>query len=314
MSYEIWNKRLFEHFFNEDQINSPVTCYVDEGVIDEIGKEIGGLGGFVKSVVIVDSVPRHIGNILSEHVQAYEKKSLRNDQVPPFFGVVCLTILAWTVDADLNGGNYYGRLNGLLAKAYREAGCDPEKFQVGLGTNQGKSQKFRIHLENAFKLLEYHTIERLEAELGFYEFRRAGLDYVDIPKAQAFIRAKDRCGLEVFFAEQGVQPGVGLSVDDVRRLLEPAALRNPYLTQVTIARWYAHRVNQDIICEIVRTLVEHWDGTFEIPETGREGLRGRCSGVYFRPTLSVMFGTVTLRARVEFLDGDFPITRAHYFR
>ena len=35
-----------------------------------------------------------------------------------YFGIICLTILAWTVDAHLHGGNFYSRLNGLLKKIH----------------------------------------------------------------------------------------------------------------------------------------------------------------------------------------------------
>ena len=39
MNYQLWNKRIFEYFFNENSANKEVLFCVDEDVLLKIGEE-----------------------------------------------------------------------------------------------------------------------------------------------------------------------------------------------------------------------------------------------------------------------------------
>ena len=310
--YLIWNRRLFEYFFNEDNIDSPVICYVDEGVIEEVGKDLGGRDGFIKSVVTVNGYPQHLGRIFGTLVCSKDDCNNSQEKTPPFFGLLCLSILACTVNEELHSGNYYGRLNSILSPVYKGMGEEFEEYHVGEGKNQSATRTFYRLLQEGFELLEYHTIEHLNADLGFWEFRKFGKDYVDIPRTQALINAMDRSGLERFFAEQGVQPGDEISHDEAKNLIDPLALHVDYLRQATINHWNDNQTYQDIICEIVISLVKHWDGEYEeLNQHEQRGQRNspKRSGAYLVPSLRInTWGENELEFRVEFTSQDCPIS------
>lgn len=230
---------------------------------------------------------------------------------PSIFGVLCLTVLAWTVDAELHSGNYYGRLNGILQKTYKKFGVAADFYEIGLGRNQGISADFRKALEISFRLLESHTKEKFNADLGFYDFRQVGIRPIDIPRAQALLNAKDRARLELFFFEHGVQPGEILSKNEVEKLLNPLALHTNYLRQVTINCWRGDQKNRDVINEIVASLVRYWDGTYEEVTSLNDvhnGSRTKLSGAYLWPVFRTGVVGSQLGLRVEYTTQDFPIT------
>jgi hypothetical protein len=311
MSYDTWNTRLFDYFFNENYIDSPVICYVDESLIDEkIGKDIGGSRGFIKSIIAPNNEPQHFVKRLGELVHKFTKSEKQQNEAPDYFGVLCLTIAAWTVDANLHGSNYYERLNGLLSPSYEELGVDPQSYIVGKGINQNLDRQFRLLLKKSFKLLEDYTGTTLDMRKGFFEFRRVGSDYVDIPKAQALLKAKDREGLEYYFSKYGIQPGIDISPDEVRKLIMPTALNPKYLTYSTLQHWKSNSDNQNVICEIVSSLLKHWDGAYKELDSSSNA-SGHASTrrpiAYLWPVLSITpWKSYELKARIEFANQDFP--------
>jgi len=313
--YAFWNNLLFKHFFNENNSDFPVIIYVDKGLLDDLGKDVGGCDSFVESIVIVDGYPQHLAKRLKSLVCSYKRCSTCTETVPPFFNVLCLTVLAWTVDNQLHAGNYYDRLNGILQKAYEKFGYSIDAFEVGRRRNQRLSALFRSLLERSFKLLEFHTREKLSENLGFYEFRQVGTHYIDIPRAQALLNANDRGRLQRFFFEQGVQPEDDLSRDEVKKLIYPQALHTNYLRQATINCWNTDKENQDVICEIVVSLIKYWDGMYErdtphhsIGLAGKECI-SKHSGAYLCPAFRSrgIVGGFELGLRVEYTTQDFPI-------
>jgi hypothetical protein len=309
--YSTWNKRLFEHFFNEENADSPVIIYVDRRLLDELGKDIGGCDGFVESIIIVNGRPQYLGSRLSSLLCPDGSCPTCTNVIPPFFAALCLTVLAWTVDAELHSGNYYGRLNGILQKTYKKYGFEADFYEIGLGRNQGISAKFREALDISFRLLELHTKEKFNADLGFYDFRQVGIKPIDIPRAQALLNAKDRARLELFFFEHGVQPEEILSKNEVEKLLNPLALHTNYLRQVTINCWKGDQKNRDVISEIVASLVRYWDGTYEDVTSTNDahgGKRKKLSGAYLWPVFSTSVAGNHLGLRVEYTTQDFPIT------
>jgi len=261
--YNSWNRRLFNHFFNEGNADSPVIIYVDRRLLDELGKDIGGCDAFIESIIIVSGRPQHLGSRLSSLLCPVGSCPTCTNIIPPFFAALCLTVLAWTVDAELHSGNYYGRLNSILQKIYKKHIIEADFYELGLGQNQRISADFRKALDISFRLLESHTKEKFNADLGFYDFRQVGIRPIDIPRAQALLNAKDRARLELFFFEHGVQPGEILSKNEVEKLLDPLALHTNYLRQVTINCWKSDQKNRDAISEMVASLILYWDGTYE---------------------------------------------------
>ncbi len=50
MDYLDWNNRLANHFFNEEIAGREVLLYANKGIIDSIGKDLGGTTDFIRAV------------------------------------------------------------------------------------------------------------------------------------------------------------------------------------------------------------------------------------------------------------------------
>lgn len=82
--YNSWNRRLFNHFFNEDNADSPVIIYVDKGLLNGVGRDLGGFDTFVESVVMVDGHPQHLGSRLNSLLCSDGSCPTCTKNVPPF--------------------------------------------------------------------------------------------------------------------------------------------------------------------------------------------------------------------------------------
>lgn len=310
-TYQKWNDCLYKHFFNENKDGTSIILYVDDSLLNEIGRDIGKVDGFLNSCIYQKQSPTHFVDNFNSLVTSVDENNPLKFKIPPYFGALCLTIYAWTVDPYINGANYYDRLNGILSKYYFKAGLDPSLYFIGKNTNVLRDKLFRSLLPKAFDLLQELTILHKDMELGYYEFRKVGTRYVGIPKAQALISAKDRSGLELFFYHQNILPGLDLSNSEVKNMIVPLALHPDYLTQSTIYRWKDSLENQEVICAIVSKLILNWDGYYidEKAHWDSDGkLPKRQSGASLLPAITVKSsGNHVLGWRIMFLNGEFPI-------
>ena len=330
MSYREWNTTLFKHFFNEEHYQEPVILYLDRNLIDNVGKKKGGFKAFIESITVRDGELKHIVDTFQSSLNDDTIHVCENDYVPSYFSILCLTILAWTIDDSLNAANYYDRLNTLLIEGYSSflntLELEPDtmrsirqglgELSIGQGLNQSLDSKFRGQIESSFKRLERYTKKIRHGEVGFYEFRRAGQRYVDIPKAHALINAKDRKSLKKFFFDRVITPGTVLTPNEAYSVLTSGGLDQ--LTNATRGRWNENNSNKQIMAEIVCSLIKHWDGNYEEERlnTAFPDSNNILAGAYLWPILETdLLGTnYKLKSRIEFLNKDFPVEQSVYFR
>ena len=313
--YRNWNDRLFEHFFNEDKTDKQVTLYVDKSFLDEIGKDLGGIDVFVESIVYVDGECLHLVDRFGQLVEATETQS----EIPPYFGVLCLTILAWTVDSSLNAANFYDRLNGLTRTAYTKH-LNQEYIlnycSIGKGVYQVQDAKFRALLDRGFDQLTEYVNKKLDGRKGVLLQRKVGDNYVDIPRAHALVNARDRNGLEKLFFERGLKPGLSITTENAEYLMENAGGIG-LISGATRRRWVSGKENRVVICEIICSLLEYWDGEYidDFHENSSFTKGNKVAAAYITPCFkpSVFGGSYSLQSRVEFYNSDFPVdTQVNY--
>ncbi|MDC1052021.1 hypothetical protein OAQ00_02320 [Flavobacteriaceae bacterium] len=133
MSYKQWNNAFVNYFFKENK-DEEILLYVDETVINKIGKnnELGGISDFLKAIIVnndnrkliygnnIDRVPngnvefnRRIqhGSIFEFAIFLSEHKNPKTKL--PFLNYVILAIYAYS-DLEVTNSSYYRNLNSLI--------------------------------------------------------------------------------------------------------------------------------------------------------------------------------------------------------
>ena len=317
--YDYWNNLLFRHFFNEGNAGIPVILYIDKSLLDDLGKDLGGMSSFIESIIFVDNSPIHIVDRWSNLLLLPRKP----DAIPPDFNILCLSILTWTVDATLQGGNFYDRLNGLLKEVYENNNTFQKTlvrsymYNIGKGIRQQKDNQFRILLKRSFHSLQIYTNETLEGKCGIIISRQVGNNYVGIPKAHALVNAKDRSGLEKLFFSRGLRPGSRIKLENAEYIIENGGLR--YFSNPTRNRWANDDLNKLVIKDIFCSLLEYWDGTIEdeiLDENNNRSDKIKFAAAHLVPSfrLKTFDKKFALLARIEFYNRDFPVESSVLFK
>tara|TARA_B100000686_G_scaffold296008_1_gene327297 strand:+ start:1037 stop:4528 length:3492 start_codon:yes stop_codon:yes gene_type:complete len=289
-------------------------------LIEDIGDDIGGSNKFLQSLLEKsDGEPISFLNHFNSLIARETERSDSAEDPPAYFGFLCATILAWTINPDLQAANFYERLNKIILEASkfvwgsRNLPQDVEDLlnevstsNLGQGVNQDHDYKFRQLLEKGFEELQSHTKTTLDKRLGYYNFQRLGNNYVDIPRAQAIVNAKDREGLERYFYEKDFENEAKLSGDEAQSHLEAGALE--YLTTATQNKWKKDN-NKPVILEIMRSIARYWDGTYKpkIDKDKATTLITKQAREWLVPVVQLdLFNKATIQLRVHFLIGEFP--------
>jgi hypothetical protein len=311
--YTKWNTTLFNHFFNAENAGNHVILYVDRDLVNDIGKlnKLGDAQSFITAIKALNN------NKSGSIVGVFEKlvcnpKDCDNCEnvVPPYFGMICLTIMAWTINPTLDHNNYYKRLENLLIlenNLTREGIIDT----IGISNwKQKDSKKFRTLLVSSFRLLDMHTKHNLDSRFGFYSFIRTNeAQYVSIPKAQALVRARDRLFIEKFFFELDYQPGSSLNQKEIQLAINISSSKNVFFTNTLKNHWRSSSENKHLISEIVCSILRHWDGSYvENLSNSKIETSIKRVGAYLYPILSFdRFNFCNFGFRVEYKNYDFPL-------
>ena len=118
--YDLWNKAIFEFFFNRQMSNQLVYIDVDDDVIDSLSPDETAKNSPTQDFIqTVKSTLGSLGNnLLDPHLAKMDSwKSGGRHAAPPFLGLLacfCLAAQRMQSDAEYGSSNYYVRLAQIL--------------------------------------------------------------------------------------------------------------------------------------------------------------------------------------------------------
>lgn len=260
--YDMWNRLLFDRYFNADAANRLVYIDVDE---EELGRltsddQVSPYPSKDFVTAVKGTLDLRRGHLLDSHLQRLQGWRAGGAYPPPPFIAVlaffCLVAQCMKTDEMFRSNNYYDRL------AERLLGNDYEKQ---------KREDIRIGFERAHELWKW-----LEAWLisqggrcGLPSARPMyGLAHVGYPISQALLRAHDRQKLPEFFAGAELQPAQEIPAPDLERLMTHW-VPNSSLSQAAKTSWNNSAARRRM-AEAAGLELSTWDGTLPVHETWQQ--------------------------------------------
>ncbi|MEA3343213.1 MAG: hypothetical protein U9Q92_03535, partial [archaeon] len=114
MNYLEWNNLLAKYFFNEEKSGKEVLLYVNEDLINELGKPRGDdINNFLEST---KQGPRWItrSGVCQKALQSFEGWRNKGFEYPPYISYLACFVLAAGTHEDCAPQAYYPRLRKLL--------------------------------------------------------------------------------------------------------------------------------------------------------------------------------------------------------
>ncbi|WP_347861541.1 hypothetical protein U0355_13000 [Salimicrobium sp. PL1-032A] len=253
ITYDMWNKTLFEYFFNEKNKGKIIYLYVTDELIAELGEKYGlshndSINSFRKVVSTYErGNPENIfmkAKIWGEKWYKQGKKG-----APPFIGILSMCVLAASRMNQSNGvtsANYYYRLRELLC-------------------HKGSTQDCKIkHFKETEPLWNYleKWLRSIKGEFGFVNAFQFGQRYVGYPKSQCLIREKDKKDLYNFFQWAKYSP---YASDIDKEEMKGRLLIYFHNKNNRLARYLKESQSQngleDSLIRIVQNELHNWDGS-----------------------------------------------------
>ena len=257
--YDLWNKAIFEFFFNQQMSKQLVYIDVDESVIESLAPD--SIAKSSPEQDFVQAVKNTLGilgrNYFSPHFSRTDAWRAEGERTPPpFLGLLasfCLAAQKMQSDEGISSSNYYVRL-----------------AQLFLGPSFRPDQK--ISLQNGFSRVRLLWDEldtwlwKHNGDLGLPSAQpMSGLTHVGYPISQSLFRAQDRTKLVEFFWSSGLYPGQQVSPLDLERLLD-YWIPESNLSSAAKARW-SNRFARRKMAEIASLELGIWKGTLPDRET-----------------------------------------------
>ena len=262
--YELWNKAVFEFFFNQQMSNQLVYIDVDDSVIESLAPDDTAKSSPEQDFTwaIKNTLgPLGINHLAPHFVRMESWKAEGARTAPPFLGLLasfCLAAQRMQSDGAISSSNYYARLaHILLGPSYQ-----PNEKQ---GIQKGFS---RAHV--LWEALDAWLWDKA-GDLGLPTAQpMSGLVHVGYPISQSLFRAQDRRKLVEFFWSSGLYPGQQVSPPDIERLLEFWVTRSN-LSSAAKTRW-RNRSARRKMSEIVSLELSTWDGALPDRESSPESM------------------------------------------
>lgn len=190
MQYLEWNDLIAKRFFNPEEAGKEVLLYVNQDIIEEIGRPYGcGQADFIAAVTAGPGWTTRSG-FCQMALQTCENWRHRKLQYPPYIAyLACFVLAAGTQMDEVKENAYYPRLANLL----------------GLPSNTRFASFNRVSA--LWDDLEKWSREDKHEELGRFVYDILGnMIWVGLPRFQTLISAKERKSLMTFFAEADLDP------------------------------------------------------------------------------------------------------------
>lgn len=246
--YLKWNDLLAGHFFFEEMAGREVLLFVDDQLIEGLGREIGqNKEGFIQAIkqgpywVTIEKQ-----GICQKALRAYENWRCRGLSYPPYIAYLALFVLAEGIEGSFSPIAYYPRLRALLSEP--PSGSMYPSFDK---------------MSELWNDLEIWTKEDKNEELGrFTSTVRGGWIHVGIPLSQTVLSGEERKKLPLIFKDADLDPSDRPSAEEIKKaLLSHGPGRLAKRTFGLLNGSYKNDILKDFLLNFIFSELEEWDGS-----------------------------------------------------
>ena len=291
--YRIWNDALAARFFNEEMAGRNVLLYVNQGLVDEIGRGLPGAGDFRSTVGRYSHTGTSNGErVCARAIRDFQRWKTDRSGFPPYIANLCLFVLASGTDGDFAPNAYYPRLWTLL-------GYDGRTGRIPDFENMG----------DLWDDLEDWAVFDKRGELGIFRSRSiGGFIHVGYPLSQSLLVEQERKALPQIFYDAGLEPAGDYPADELartlRRRLAQRALR-PRTVRLVENQQYKELYSA--LLEAVAEELSAWDGTMPEPASGNNVIQDGPAVAGLRICIDLDQVSNTIRASIRCkLNREFP--------
>jgi hypothetical protein len=261
MSYKKWNMVIAEHFFHPEMDGREVLLFIDDQVINELGKSIGqDLQGFISSVIQGPFSRRDESiNLCQKAYSVYSDWRKKNAQYPPYIAYLALFVLVGSTDNEnFSPIAYYPKLRKLLGEEEIQ-GQYPRFDQMG----------------SLWRDLELWSKKDKNESLGRFTVRVRGHNrHVGIPQSQSILSANERRALPLLFHRGDLYPtNPPLNNELINILIKHGQDIFSRRTMRLLQGEEEYREFFEALIVLVRDDLIHWNGT--IPSTALSKAEGK---------------------------------------
>lgn len=260
-TFEEWNERLVNFFFNLNNTGKEVRLDVDQELLDQEFDDMGGSAGFLEAVKDGPKVINRQSSLLDKFKFLFEKWFDRRENekayqdIPTHMPYLCLFCYAWNVGDDFNLLNYMGRLELLYPR---------HGLTTLTALNIFENQDYGIF--DVLPTWANHRHQGCNGSLGFFHPRKIGhKDGVGWPLGQVVMSSARKNRLGFLFSSIGVNPDDDINIYDLKSRL---------LVNQTEATWtlgpnlfrlikYENDGHQNLL-EIIKSELHDWDGSIPV--------------------------------------------------
>jgi len=300
LSYLDWNTLIGQYFFNEDNAGRDIIFFVNQELIDELGKPFGdNFDDFIKNLVDgPDFIKKNGENICRKAYKTFQWSRKGKCEYPPYLAYLALFVSAATVDGDYDGHEYYKKLKDL----------------VGDVSNTKMSGCFSDIEELWDDLQRWSLIEKGELLGRFTKVGRGGLANLKYVYAQTVVSEKERKNWVKLFSEAGLDPTDPPAEEVLLKLLQRSGHYFENRTKKLLSSGRAE--DRDLLNTLINLVIselERWDGI--VFNTGSQpGLKEeRWVKSFARVCISRKLGSFSSSIRfkvseaVDFPEGDLEL-------
>jgi len=255
MKYLEWNDIIAKNFFNEEKAGKEVLLYVNEDIINGLGKRAGcGIDDFVTSLKNGPPGTTRSG-FCQKSLQVMESWRQRDYEYPPYVAYLAFFVLAAGVDGDFDPKAYYPRFWTLLKE--QDSGTPPSFGKMILLWDD----------------LEKWSREDKHEELGRFVARIRGNWWkVGLPLSQTVISEEEKSRLPLFFESADLDPASPPTSEIIAKLMK-------YYGGGIFERRTLKLLNikgddtaiKDKLLDVVLEELELWDGKVESKTKEEQG-------------------------------------------
>ncbi|HHK5559595.1 hypothetical protein CN975_16465 [Bacillus cereus] len=248
VDYESWNNILCNYFFNEVNQNKTMYLYVNDDVIEKLGKELKlRVEDALKS--LCQSIVYYMGNNRNEifetaYVCGRKWFNQGMNGFPPFLAVLAINVLAATkMNTDfsegIHGNNYYRRLRDLLQL---EGSGKPKDFE---------------RCNDLWEMLVAWQ-KACNGEYGYFNIFKFGTEYIGYARSQCLIRDNEKEIVYNFFQWAGLRPRESITNHQLEEQLEMYLYKkNNRLSKFFFSKELKDR---EAVVSLLLFELEKWDG------------------------------------------------------
>lgn len=290
LNYLQWNDAISKYFFNEEMAQKEVILFVNEELIEKIGKHSGsGLNDFIQSLKEgPDFIRGYEGNICRKAFQTYKIGLTKNFVYPPYIAYLALFVCAATKEG-YNIHAYYPRLQDMV---------DDHSISNMSLCFSGIDELWD-HLTRWSLVLKAESLGR------FRKMRKGNLAHVGLIYSQTVISEDERKKLPLVFSRANLDPTDPPSEETMRTVLFRFAQGILQSQRYDLLREDTELSKK--LVQLVLAELEDWDGTIS-------GILSKSSGdifqnAYLRICLKEELGDIvssSIRFKVNPEKGEFP--------